>query len=57
MAQEVKSTLFGTITGVFANIITGNILMAIITAFLSGAAAYLGQTAIKEFHKFLKRKF
>lgn len=57
MAQEVRSTLFGTITGVFANILTGNIMMAIITAFASGAAAYIGQTAIKEFHKYIKRKF
>jgi hypothetical protein len=57
MAQEIKSTIFGTVTGIFANIITGNIMMAVLTAFASGAAAYIGQTAIKEFHKYIKRKF
>lgn len=56
MAQEVKSTLFGMVTGFWANIVTGNIMTAMITAFVTGAAAYIGQTAIKELHKYLKRK-
>lgn len=54
--QTRVATLLGGITGCLADIVWGNILVALITAFLTGMAAYAGQHVAKHIHKKLKRK-
>lgn len=56
MAHEAKSTILGMVAGIFTKILTGDVITAVFTAFMTGAAAYLGQVIIKEIHLFIKRK-
>jgi hypothetical protein len=56
MSQELKSTAVGMVTGIWLNITTGNLILAVITAFLTGGAAYLGQLTIKFISEFIKSK-
>lgn len=54
--METKaSTLIGMVAGIFAKLFTGDIAMAIFTAFLTGGFAYLGQQFFKWLHKHMKK--
>lgn len=57
MQQELRSTLVGMFTGLWLNITTGNLVLGVITAFLTGGAAYLGQMTIKFIFEFIKSIF
>lgn len=53
--METKiSTIAGIVTGGAVNMATGNIGAAILTAFITGAVAYIGQQVAKYFHKKIK---
>jgi len=56
MTNEVRSTILGMFVGIYANIMTGSFFTTIFTAFVSGAAAYIGQLIIKHLHGYYKRK-
>jgi hypothetical protein len=53
--MEAKiSTLAGVLTGGAAKLMTGDIGAAILTALVTGAAAYIGQHVAKYIHKKIK---
>ena len=56
MTNEKLSTAIGMVTGVTAKIMMQDIAIAILTAFATGGAAYLGQIFIKFIHQFIKQK-
>ena len=56
MTNEKLSTAIGMITGVTAKIMMQDIAVAILTAFATGGAAYLGQIFIKFIHQLIKQK-
>ena len=47
MSNERISTTLGMLTGITCNIMINDIMLAIITAFLTGGAAYIGQLFVK----------
>lgn len=49
-------TLAGMVLGYVTNLITGNIWVAVATAVMTGAAAYIGQQITKYAHTKLKKK-
>ena len=56
MTNEKLSTAIGMVTGVTAKIMMQDIAVAILTAFATGGAAYLGQIFIKFIHQLIKQK-
>jgi len=54
--SEKASTAVGMVTGLFVKIIIGDIVLAILVAFFTGAAAYAGQLAVKAIHQYFKNK-
>lgn len=55
--MEAKiSTFSGMVMGFITNYVTGNMLTAIATAALTGAAAYIGQQLVKYVHNKIKRQ-
>ena len=56
MTNEKLSTAIGMVTGVTAKIMMQDIAVAILTAFATGGAAYLGQIFIKFIHQTIKQK-
>lgn len=46
----------GMISGFVAKFVTGELASAVLVAFLTGAAAYAGQIAVKSLHKKLTSK-
>lgn len=56
MSQERISTITGMVTGVTCKIMFQDMAIAILTAFATGGAAYLGQIFIKFIHQTIKQK-
>lgn len=56
MTPEKISTGMGMISGFVAKFVTGELASAVLVAFLTGAAAYAGQIAVKSLHKKLTSK-
>ena len=54
--MEAKiATLSGMVIGFVTNILTGSLGVALLTAFLTGGAAYIGQQVFKYFHNKIKK--
>ena len=56
MTQERISTITGMITGVTCKVMFQDMAIAVMTAFATGGAAYLGQIFIKYIHQKIKQK-
>lgn len=56
MSQERISTITGMVTGVTCKIMFQDMAIAILTAFATGGAAYMGQIFIKFIHQTIKQK-
>ena len=56
MTNEKLSTAIGMVTGVTAKIMMQDMAIAILTAFATGGAAYLGQIFFKFIHQTIKKK-
>ena len=56
MSQERISTITGMVTGVTCKIMFQDMAIAILTAFATGGAAYMGQIFIKFIHQAIKQK-
>jgi hypothetical protein len=48
--MEAKVVLSGIVTGGFTQILTGNLLTAVLVAIATGSAAYVGQQLTKFLH-------
>lgn len=56
MTQEIRSTAIGWVAGLGTAIVKNDVLVAVVTAFLTGGAAYIGQVLLKYVHLHLKHK-
>ena len=56
MSQERISTITGMITGVTCKVMFQDMAIAVLTAFATGGAAYIGQIFIKYIHLSIKQK-
>jgi predicted thioredoxin/glutaredoxin len=54
MSDELRSTAIGWITGLGVAIVKNDIVVAVITAFLTGGAAHTGQIVLKNIHARVK---
>ena len=56
MTNERVSTILGMVTGLTCKIMVNDMAVAVLTAFITGGAAYLGQIFIKFIHQTIKQK-
>jgi len=56
MSQERISTAVGMVTGLTCKVMFQDMAIAVMTAFATGGAAYLGQIFIKFIHQKIKQK-
>jgi len=56
MTSERVSTAVGMVTGITCKIMVNDMAIAVLTAFATGGAAYIGQIFIKYIHLSIKQK-